>query len=386
MPISVCHSCRSVKGDPLGACPSCGNTPTGDDQVTKSILLSDRCMPVDRLFAIALGMPANRRWPPPGVDLLSLKAVRPDQEGARAAHDRRKGGWVVAGILLLLLGLGFLYFSPWPLYRWAAYRDSVDSYREFVAWHPESSYVPLANDRIRILREPEVWAAARASGVASPLQSYLRDYPDGSHLEEARSLLREQSEARWRLLSTSRSEPELRAFMGAHPESERVSDAEARIMALHDDWTWVREQDSLDHYQRFLERFPNHDQRSWIERRIIDLEVAEIAAGEHGVLPRAEPLRLGGASASVEVENGTGYELTVRYSGPSSLKLVIPVDATRFASLAPGSYQVAASVDAFNVRNYYGTDSMAGGQYSSRFYIEGSGARSPSPGIPRRRR
>jgi hypothetical protein len=147
-------------------------------------------------------------------------------------------------------------------------------------------------------------------------------------------------------------------------------EAETRVQELFDDWDWVREQDSLEHYQRFVARFPAHPQRKWIDKRIIDLEVKEIAAGKYGEMPRSQPLSFGGTTAEVKVDNQTGYELTVRYSGPDSKKLVIPKGATGTVSLPPGDYQTAASVTAAHVRNYYGKDSMRGGQYSARFYIE----------------
>jgi hypothetical protein len=91
-----------------------------------------------------------------------------------------------------------------------------------------------------------------------------------------------------------------------------------------------------------------------------------------GPLPKAQALSYGGTSTDVDVENKTGYELTVRYSGPSSKKLVIPVGATRSVALVPGAYQVAASVNAANVTNYFGSDTMQGGRYSSSFFIQSS--------------
>ena len=146
----------------------------------------------------------------------------------------------------------------------------------------------------------------------------------------------------------------------------------------------------MEHYRRFATRYPTHSQIAAIEKRIIDLEVKEIAAGEYGEMPRAQALSYGGTTTDVEVENKTGYELTVRYSGPDSKKLVIPVGATRTIALVPGAYQVAASVNAANVTNYYGSDSMQGGRYSSSFFIQtsfgGSSFSTPSFSPSRRRK
>ena len=105
------------------------------------------------------------------------------------------------------------------------------------------------------------------------------------------------------------------------------------------------------------------------------------------MLPRAQPISSDSRSSSAEVnvENGTSYELTVRYSGPDSQKLVIPTGATRSLALRVGSYTVAASVSADNVRNYVGTDTMQGGRYESRFYIETSLSPTFGTGFKKRR-
>jgi hypothetical protein len=144
---------------------------------------------------------------------------------------------------------------------------------------------------------------------------------------------------------------------------------QAELEKLQYDWDWVQAQDSIDAYKKFATRFPDHPQIKQIQKRIIDLEVKAIAAGEYGELPRAQAITVGGTTAEVKIENKTGYVLTVRYSGNDSKMIVVPVEATMSVTLIPGDYQVAASVSAANVRNYFGQDSMAGGKYSSSFYI-----------------
>ena len=309
-------------------------------------------------------------------------------------------------------------------------RDKVSSYEAFTARFPSSDHSSDAKERIRILREGEIWGDADCSGQIETLRSYLRIYHDGKHLDEAKrqitsianqcwldlsrtdskteiqKFLKEYPETtkvaaaeariieiadqKWADISKSRSLAEIRSFLAVYPESTKSTAAETRIQLLFNDINWVAEQDSLEHYRKFASRFPTHRSIPAIQKRIIDLEVKEIAAGEYGEMPKAQALRFGGTSTSVEVENKTGYELTVRYSGPSSKKLILPKGATLKLSLVPGAYQVAASVDSANVRNYYGTDTMQGGSYASNFFIstrtEGSSLSFPSFTPSRKRR
>jgi len=163
-------------------------------------------------------------------------------------------------------------------------------------------------------------------------------------------------------------EAELTTKLNELEELERKRELAERER-YKDDIEWVRQQDSLDIYLRFAEKFPNHPEIDAINKRIIDLEVQKIAAGEHGVMPPAQPIAVGGTTTEVEIENKTGYVLTVRYSGVDSKRITIPIGATQTVTLKPGAYQVAASVSAAHVTNYYGRDTMQGGRYSSSFFI-----------------
>jgi len=167
----------------------------------------------------------------------------------------------------------------------------------------------------------------------------------------------------------AKKEREERVVIEANKARERQLAAE-ELERLKDDLSWVKTQDKLPFYERFAERFANHPEIDSIRKRIIDLEVKRIAAGEYGEMPKAQSLSSGGSFVEVEVENKTGYILTIRYSGPDSQKVLIPIGVTTTVSLPPGDYQVAASVSASNVTNYFGRDSMKAGKYSSSFYIQ----------------
>jgi outer membrane protein assembly factor BamD (BamD/ComL family) len=247
--------------------------------------------------------------------------------------------------------------------------DSRATVLDFLRDYPETSKKADAEARVVAIADAK-WETISKTSSKNEVLKFLNAYPETTKTTEAEARIVTIADAQWAKISMSRSVPAINAFLADYPETSMRHAAEQRVQQLYDDWDWVREQDTLAHFQRFVARHPDHPERAWIDKRIIDLEVKEIAAGEYGELPPAQPLRIGGATATVEVDNQTGYELTVRYSGPDSKKLIIPKGATQSVSLPPGDYQVAASVSAANVRNYYGKDTMRGGQYSSSFYIQ----------------
>lgn len=378
--IAVCYKCGSPKSDPVQPCAVCKTIPNTDAEIALAFMLTDRFLDKEKLFEAAQMIRGGHRIElPPSVRAAVLAAL----QGERARRQAQQKGigakrW---GIITTIASILFMIFHPWPHFQWASLIDEVRSYENFAARFSSSDYATTAKERIRVLREDEIWSEAGGSGQIVALRAYMRDYPDGKYLDEAMDQVVVIADSRWGQISNSRSEAEIRRYLKSYPETSKIAEAEARIQLLYNDFDWVKEQDNLEHYRRFATRHPAHEKISAIEKRIIDLEVKEIAAGEYGEMPKAQAISYGGEFTDVTVENKTGYELTVRYSGTDSKKLVIPIGATRGIVLSPGAYQVTASVNAANVTNYYGTDSMQGGRYSSSFFIE-SGFGGTSLSIP----
>lgn len=274
--------------------------------------------------------------------------------------------------IAIAIGFVIFFFQPWTQYQWVVLQDSVPAYENFVAKYPATDYAYSARERIRTLKEDSVWQDAHRLNSIGKLRAYLRTYPDGKYVAAAKAQRAELADQQWQPLANSRSENAIRKFLKDYPETTKIKDAEKRIQQLYDDFNWVQEQGSVEAYRRYLERNPHAANRPAIEKKVIDLEVAAIAAGDHGDLPKAQHIRSdpGSLYAKVRIANDTGYALTVLYSGPDSKEIVIPVNSTDLLSLRVGAYAVAAHVPPANIRKYSGADEMQGGGYESRFYIE----------------
>lgn len=268
--------------------------------------------------------------------------------------------------------------------------------RVFLTDYPETTLTSDVEKRIREI-EDEGWNRLRTQGRIPDIRSYMAEHPDSPHLPAARKRITELADLLWTgSLAQSRDDVAIEKFIVDYPETTHRTAARTRLQFLYDDFDWICEKDRLELYRDFLKRFPNHRQKSRMEKRIIDLEVKEIAAGEYGELPPVQPTSRGGSRVKVAIENQTSHVLTVRYSGPESTKLVIPAGQTSKTTLTPGDYQVAASVDAAGVTNYYGKDTMQAGEYSSSFFINTTTvpsynsysppSASPSFSIPRMRK
>ncbi|MDC0048744.1 hypothetical protein OAL09_05320 [Verrucomicrobia bacterium] len=276
-----------------------------------------------------------------------------------------------AGIFFIL----FLFLHPTPHYIWVKSGGGVERYQNFVERFPSSDLADQAREKIRIWSEEDVWDEAIERNQIDGFRNYLKVYPDGYYINEAEAKSSEIADDIWEGLSASRSEDEIREFIREYPETSQLDAVEVRIQELYNDWSWVRVKDDLQSYKRFAMNFPEHAQMAWINKRIIDLEVREIASGKYGALPKAQPVSGGGAKAMITIKNNTSYTLTIRYSGPDSKKVSVSRRSSTVVNLIPGAYKVAASVDAANVTNYYGERSLKGGKHNTSYYIETSSFR-----------
>ena len=96
-------------------------------------------------------------------------------------------------------------------------------------------------------------------------------------------------------------------------------------------------------------------------------------AGDHGSLPGMDKTSYSSSGKNtISVRNDTQYTLTLLYSGPDSKRLVLSPRSSGTVYLPNGSYRVAASVAAANVRSYAGTETLTGGSYDVSYYISTS--------------
>jgi len=212
--------------------------------------------------------------------------------------------------------------------------------------HPDKSEAVSAKSLLvavdakkKVIAEDNLWKNANESDDMSYVKQYIDQYPLGRYIERAR--IREV-----RL----KSQMQNAAFQNAVSTNSSV--------------VW----------KQFLEDYPDYKDKEYVRKKIIQAEVDEIMRGEHGQLPSFTSSYSSDGyseSSSVAITNGTGYTLTIRYSGPDVKMIEIPAGETTSVYLSSGNYTIAASVNAANVRNYAGTEFLSG-KYNSRFYISSS--------------
>ena len=182
------------------------------------------------------------------------------------------------------------------------------------------------------LEDLNAWKAVESSNVLSSIEGYIQNHSNGKYLTLARQKI-----------ASLKVENEKSAY--EYAESQNSS------------YTW----------SKFIADYPGRSDIEEIKRKIIKAEIAEIRGSSNvSSLPSSNQMDDGySANSNVSITNNTGYELTVRYSGPDITSISIPAGSTRTVYLKSGSYQVGATA---------GSVSCAGnedlhGTYSSSYTI-----------------
>lgn len=170
-------------------------------------------------------------------------------------------------------------------------------------------------------------------------------------------------------------------IQGWNEYKSKVPDSEARDADIQIEnlqwkseataWKKATSGNSISLFEKYLSFHPNGSHASAARKKIIDLKVAAIGAGDHGSLPSMDKTSWGyGSSSTITVDNDTQYTLTLMYSGSSQSKEIkISPRGTKSFTLPNGEYRIAASVNATNVRSFYGRENLTGGTYSASYYI-----------------
>ena len=203
------------------------------------------------------------------------------------------------------------------------------------------------------------------------LHNYLKAFPNGEFAEIVKELIPNIEMELWQKNKSSSDEDVLNDLLATITTPEIKDEISKRINDLYKDFSFVSKKDTKEAYSRFIELAPQHPEVNTAKKRLIDLEVAEIAKGEYGTLPASSPVSYSyGTTAEIELKNDTQYTTTIRHSGVESLKTTLSAYEKKTITLPVGSYKVAVSAEGSKVRPFYGTNQIQAGRYIESFYIQ----------------
>lgn len=252
--------------------------------------------------------------------------------------------------------------------------NQVWLYEDFIKKYPHSQYVTNAKLNIKKLEEARDWNYAVVEGTVEAYKKYLMNYPNGIYYKTAQEKIREIEIIipAWQKTEKTNTYEAYLSFVEKFPDSKYTDIAYRRLEEIErNDWNKASKTNTITAYKNYLLKYPYGSYTDEAEKKIIDLEVDKIFKGEYKKLLPMSKISQGYNYNVNEIEifNNTKYKLTVRYSGSESKKVVLSPKQKTTINLQSGPYRIAASVDAFRVKDYAGIDTLKGGVYYQEFYI-----------------
>ncbi|MBD5272414.1 MAG: hypothetical protein HDS42_03960 [Bacteroides sp.] len=209
------------------------------------------------------------------------------------------------------------------------------------------------------------------------LNNFVNEYPVLASEVDIENIISQQCDSLYGIALGDNTRESWEKYQKAVP-TDYLRDSQDRIETIDNrEWNteskaWAKASalGTLSGYYKYINMYPHGSHSSVANKKIIDMEVDNVMAGEHGELPSMDQTSYGyGPTSSISVYNNTSYTLTLSYSGPDSKRISISPHNRRSITLKNGSYRCVASVDGGGVSNHAGTESLNGGSYEVEYYI-----------------
>lgn len=243
---------------------------------------------------------------------------------------------------------------------------TANAYDTFITTHPKSELAEEARDSIVAIFEKQI--------DLFTILHRVYEIHDDEAIARVKNIVEQRATVLYNQAIEKNSIEGWNNFISSVPINYQ-KDAKSRISDLLWEeesfaWKMADSNDETSLYRKYLKIHPDGIHAKQAEKRLIDIEVAEVFSSEHGSLPAMDKGYSTGVSYSViEIENRTQYELTVSYSGPDSKRIIIPALSSKKTNIGNGHYHIAATVG-HGVIPFAGTEQLDGSHFSSSFYIE----------------
>jgi hypothetical protein len=247
------------------------------------------------------------------------------------------------------------------------------------------SYIVSAEEYIFSLKEEDemVWTFVQSKNTTEYYKRYLENFPQGKYIIECKRRIEEMA---WDFVQSEKTIAACEKYIADFPKGKHVRECKKLMEEMA--WYFVQSGKTIAACEKYIADFPKGKHIRECKKLLIDLETDEIfSSGKYDQLPPMEKTKMNASSVQsgytlIEITNDTEYEMTIRYSGKvESKKFVFAPQKTQTIRLLNGHYRIAASVNAPNVGDYAGEETLKGDSYEVEYYISSKFPRIRRPKI-----
>ncbi|HUN25095.1 MAG TPA: SPOR domain-containing protein [Steroidobacteraceae bacterium] len=115
----------------------------------------------------------------------------------------------------------------------ASASNTIAAYQDFLKQYPNGTHADEARAKIRSLRDDQAWTQAQNTNTQASYQQYLHDEPNGAHGQDARDKLTDLARAAaWTSAAAANTEAGYQDFLKQYPAGPEADEAHAALAKL----------------------------------------------------------------------------------------------------------------------------------------------------------
>jgi len=177
-----------------------------------------------------------------------------------AIKDEKTGSPIIKGSLLLLMSVLLIGFSDEIHWNWASYKNDTSFYGSYVRSWPEGRHIKEAKS----IYEELGWADAISENTVQGYKKYINVHIDGSNVTEAKKRI---DQLYWAEASKSGTKDDYLKYIELNENGDYVLEAKDEI-----EWAGTLSNNTIRSYSEYSNSFPNGKYRDTAISRIKELE------------------------------------------------------------------------------------------------------------------
>lgn len=157
-------------------------------------------------------------------------------------------------------------------WRWVSYKDQAEDYANYLKSWPSGHHVTEAKK----LYDERSWSNAKGANTIQAFETYIFNHPEGKYISEARNMI---GNLLWKKAKDQNTIVSYQQYIDVQPFGRFVDEAKSKKKSLINDdvpYLAAQEQGTRQAYEAFLAQFPGHKREGDARKALEDMAGRDI--------------------------------------------------------------------------------------------------------------